>query len=674
MRFGQRIRGPKRIALLFVVVTLAPMLTLGWLGWMLIAQEKELEQNRLRDGLDSRAGKVAAALERHMDDALEQLPDPSQGAAPIPDNVVDAVSVAFNAQGIQAKPAGRLPYYPAPPVPEHRVPDALFATGDRLELQSHAYTDAIASFRPLLTNVDPAIRAHALIGIVRNYRNLGQFDRALRVTRELEQLGPIPVDGMPADLIALMDRCKILARTGRSAELALAAKEVDEGLARGRWALDRDTYVTHGEEARDLFPEPGQGSTPSPEQLALAAAAERLWRLWQENPAVGRSSGWQSIRVSTTPPGLSSGDSSVKGAESRPVLLLWRKTPAGLSAIAAGPRYIESQWGRAWTEQGVRALFVDADQGHVLGDPIPGDVPSGVRRVGDTRLPWTITVADDGSGASASPADARRPWLLPAALMTMLLITLAGAGLTVRALAHEFGVARQQSDFVAAVSHEFRTPLTSLRHLTELLSTGVVTSEERRRQYYDVMTRETSRLHRMVEGLLSFGRMTALGRRATFEPVDPVELTEQTVADFRTGPDVNRHEVEMVGGMAPRTSLVHANREALSRAVRNLLENAVKYSPNVERVEVGVARDGRHVAIHVRDQGVGIAREEQRKVFETFSRGSASQALNVPGSGIGLAMARQIVDAHDGEVLLESSPGRGTTVTIRLPVMPGETA
>jgi signal transduction histidine kinase len=322
----------------------------------------------------------------------------------------------------------------------------------------------------------------------------------------------------------------------------------------------------------------------------------------------------------------------------------------------------------------VRLVDADRDGRPVLGAPLPAAASTGVRRAGDTRLPWTLTVSEDGTGAYAS-GGARRAWLLPAALATMLLITLAGAFFTVRALAHQFALARRQSDFVAAVSHEFRTPLTSLRHLTELLSTGVVSSEERRRQYYDVMTRETERLHRMVEGLLAFGRMEALGRQATFEPVDPVELTEQTVADFRAGADVAGHEVSIIGGPAPQTSIVRANREALSRAVRNLLENAVKYSPNAPRIEVGVARDGRHVAIHVRDRGVGIARDEQRKVFEKFARGAASQALNVPGSGIGLAMARQIVDAHDGEVLLESTPGQGTTVTIRLPVIDtGKTA
>jgi signal transduction histidine kinase len=642
---------------------------------MLIAQERELDRKRTQDWLDSRAAYVAGELERRLVDIVDRLPDPSENPPPVPAGVGDVVSLSSTSHGIQARPAGRLPYYPAPPVAEQRPPEGLFDAGEVLERRDHAYARAIATFRSLLTRKNPVVQAHALIRIARNHVELRQFDQALAAYHALERLGPIPIDGMPADLMALMFRGELLERIGRGDELERVARQVTGEMDRGRWALDRETYLTWSEEARQLFPRVYGASVPSPERFALAAALDRLWRDWQERPADHQSSGWRSLRVSASPPTLAHTESDGKAPEEHSVLLLWRTTAAGVTAMAAGPQFIESEWGRVWTGQGVRALLVDADKRPVLGDAVPAGAPTSVRSASDTRLPWTLTVTNDGTGAYESSGGARRAWLLPAALATMLLITLAGAFFTVRALAHEFALARQQSDFVAAVSHEFRTPLTSLRHLTELLATGVVSSEERRRQYYEVMTRETARLHRMVEGLLAFGRMEALGQRATFEPVDPVELTEQTVADFQAGADVAGHEVSIVDRMASHTSIVRANREALSRAVRNLLENAVKYSPNAPRIEVGVAREGRHVAIHVRDQGVGIPRQEQQKVFEKFARGAASQTLNVPGSGIGLAMARQIVDAHDGEVLLESSPGRGTTVTIRLPVIDaGKTA
>jgi signal transduction histidine kinase len=206
--------------------------------------------------------------------------------------------------------------------------------------------------------------------------------------------------------------------------------------------------------------------------------------------------------------------------------------------------------------------------------------------------------------------------------------------------------------------------------MTELLSTNAVLTDERRLQYYTVMARDTERLHRLVEGLLDFGRMENHGRGHSYEEIDPVELTESTVAEFQSGLPLGGHRVELnTNGLKPQTSLVHANREALARAIRNLLENAVKYSPDSPLVRVGLAHDQKRVAIHVHDDGFGITAEEHRSIFEKFVRGAASKALNVPGTGIGLAMTQHIVKAHGGEINLKSEPGSGTTLTILLPML-----
>ena len=115
----------------------------------------------------------------------------------------------------------------------------------------------------------------------------------------------------------------------------------------------------------------------------------------------------------------------------------------------------------------------------------------------------------------------------------MLLVVFGSGYLTMRAIARELAVARLQSDFVSAVSHEFRTPLTSLRHLAELLDEGVVTDEARRKHYYSILSRESKRLHRLVEGLLNFGRMEAGTFTYRLEVFDPVELVKGAIEEFR---------------------------------------------------------------------------------------------------------------------------------------------
>jgi hypothetical protein len=192
MRLGRRTRGPRRIALLSAAVMLAPLLTVGWLGWTLIAQERELDDKRVGDWLDSRAGRIASELERRLDRMVASLPDPSDEPARISDSSADAVSLTFTSGGIRAWPPGRLPYYPAPPVVEKAPPDGLFAAADLLELRDRKYLDAVARLRLLLTAGDAAVRTRAWLGIARNYVHLEEFDKAFSAYAELERLGRTP--------------------------------------------------------------------------------------------------------------------------------------------------------------------------------------------------------------------------------------------------------------------------------------------------------------------------------------------------------------------------------------------------------------------------------------------------------------------------------------------------
>jgi signal transduction histidine kinase len=134
---------------------------------------------------------------------------------------------------------------------------------------------------------------------------------------------------------------------------------------------------------------------------------------------------------------------------------------------------------------------------------------------------------------------------------------------------------------------------------------------------------------------------------------------EAEVADHGYGVELNDHET---GATA------QVDREALSRAVWNLLNNAVKYSPDNRTIRVDVVRDGTRVAIAVRDEGVGIPAAELQTVFNKFVRGSSAEGRGAKGTGIGLAMVRHIAEAHGGEVRVESQVGQGSTFTILLPV------
>jgi signal transduction histidine kinase len=255
----------------------------------------------------------------------------------------------------------------------------------------------------------------------------------------------------------------------------------------------------------------------------------------------------------------------------------------------------------------------------------------------------------------------------------MLIVILSAGYVVHRAISRELRVAQLQADFVAAVSHEFRAPLTTLRTITELLAQNRIPNESRRQQSYVFLDHETTRLHRLVEDLLDFGRMESGRKQYRTESHDAFQLARATVADFTQQAEANGFSVEANLG-SPESSVgatVQVDEEAFRRALRNLLDNAMKYSPVCRTLWVNGAVEDHQVLISVRDQGMGIDTEEKQAIFQKFVRGTAAKTAGIKGTGIGLAMVQQIAEAMGGEIRLKSEVGVGSTFTLVLPLAEG---
>jgi len=228
-----------------------------------------------------------------------------------------------------------------------------------------------------------------------------------------------------------------------------------------------------------------------------------------------------------------------------------------------------------------------------------------------------------------------------------------------RAIRREAEVARLQSDFVAAVSHEFRSPLTTVRQLSEMLEMGQVPSDDRRQKYYRVLAGEARRLQRLVETLLNFGKMEAGAQQYHFEKLDVRELVSRAVREAAAPEDETSGRVRITG---PESGIhLFGDADALALALRNLVDNAAG-----EKVEVRWKNDQGRVSISVVDRGPGIPREEHQAIFQKFVRGRSAIQASVKGTGVGLTMVRHILAAHGGEIQLESEPGCGSTFTVVL--------
>jgi signal transduction histidine kinase len=241
-----------------------------------------------------------------------------------------------------------------------------------------------------------------------------------------------------------------------------------------------------------------------------------------------------------------------------------------------------------------------------------------------------------------------------------------GLILTIRAVSHELELARLKSDFVSTISHEFKSPLTSIRQLAEMLHSGRVPSEERRRQYYDVLLEQSERLSLLTENILNLARIEEGRKQFVLEKTDIRTLLQQIVSSIQ---DRVRHEgfsIELE--IKKDLPVIMVDRVAMAQAITNLIDNAVKYSGESKRVVVSASDEGASLHIAVKDFGIGIRREDLDKVFERFFRGGDELTRTVKGSGLGLTLVREIVEAHHGTVYAESEPGKGSAFFITLPL------
>jgi len=281
---------------------------------------------------------------------------------------------------------------------------------------------------------------------------------------------------------------------------------------------------------------------------------------------------------------------------------------------------------------------------------------------------WRLTVDD-----AAVPTRAvlrRNAWLYPVSLAVLLALVVVGTFVTLGSASREIRLSRLQTDFVSSVSHELRTPLTSIRMFVETLQSGRLDDDPQKvREALDLLALETDRLSRMIERVLDWARMEA-GRRIYDREAVPVrELFDASVRALRSQ---NLLGDDPVTVHTPEVPAVSVDRDAIVEALLNLLQNAVKYTPEPRRIVLSATHEGRWVGLTVADNGPGIAPRERRRVFEKFYQ--ADTLLSSPtqkgadrGSGLGLSIVRAVARAHGGRVELESELGEGSRFTVWLP-------
>lgn len=319
-------------------------------------------------------------------------------------------------------------------------------------------------------------------------------------------------------------------------------------------------------------------------------------------------------------------------------------------------------------------------------DSAVGHLPawSGMRLVSDGKL--IIRTSPDGEVMETLPVEfgqglglqiiAARPDLIEGSarrqgqwtlglLGCAVLVSGSALGMMHHSIRRERRLSEMKSQFVASVSHELRAPVASIRLMADALEEEKV-DPETAKEFHRLIAREGARLSTLVANVLDHARIEQGRKVWNMEPCDLAALANETLRVME--PLAKEKEIVLEGGLSAVEAVVDAG--AIQQALVNLLDNAIKFSPRGTTVRISLAMEGSHWNLAVRDQGPGISKEEHHRIFERFYRPGDELRRETQGTGIGLSLVKSIIEAHDGQVLLESTLGKGSVFTLTGPVSP----
>lgn len=252
-------------------------------------------------------------------------------------------------------------------------------------------------------------------------------------------------------------------------------------------------------------------------------------------------------------------------------------------------------------------------------------------------------------------------------IFTIILVIALGVIFILQDISREQELSRMKAEFISNITHEIKTPITTIRNLAENVNEGWVTSDEKQHDYFRIIAGESEKLGHLIEKTLDFSRIESGGKRYSMEPCSLNEVIEKTLKRFSIL--TAGQEIKMSLNLENDLPEVSIDRLAIEQALLNLLDNAIKYSPGKKNVRLTSISDGNYVKISVADSGIGVATRDRSRIFDKFYRSQTGEAMNIRGSGIGLTLVKEIVEVHGGIISLESKRNKGSTFTVRLPVI-----
>ena len=656
------------VVLLLAVAVILPTLGLLWFMNEVVKNERLVVRQRLitsyrnllaeaTTNVDERWAEYCKVLERRPSVHFYQ-----QMVAATSQNGYDALLVYDD--------AGRR-LYPAMSAEAGTRPSEDFADAWELEFIKQQYQQAADRYEEYSQISDDHGRLAACIGKSRSLVKLGNLDQAIAECRLRVAFSP-------------------LAETGDSRSLALIA---NARLLLLGWTRDKPAYTTLYEETfrkllAMLYNANSAGfSLPADDNLFLARkvqeigtstglldknadllrgvnlqklieAEERSIQLAEQFPTLALFDGWEVDKLR-----------SIKLADKAFYAILRRTSRGTCVALLSTDDLVRSldDYVRKFQDTNVDYRIVDETGGFVAGIGETDREPFISRAASQYFPDWIVQLFFKDAEIFRRAADERIAIYTWTGILVISLILVSGA-VAAKSIGRQVKLNRLKNDFIATVTHELKTPLASMRVLVDTLLEGNYRNPQQVMEYLQLVSRENERLSRLIDNFLTFSRMERNKQAFQMRPVDPASIAHTAAEAVKT--KLSRGSCPFEIDIPDNLPTVKADHDAMVTVLVNLLDNAYKYSYDDKRIKLSVTRDGTSVRFIVSDNGLGIPRRALRRIFHRFYQVDRSLSRRTEGCGLGLSIAKFIVDAHQGTISVESKPSQGSTFTVTIPTAP----
>jgi len=391
----------------------------------------------------------------------------------------------------------------------------------------------------------------------------------------------------------------------------------------------------------------------------LIQVEEQSIRFAEQFPTVEKFDDWQSDRLQP----LAMGEDPLYGVSHR----AGRGTCVALVSRAHLTRLL-AEYAASFQDANVDYRILDEAGKLVAGVGETSREPCAAGAVGPHFPGWTIQLFFKGGDVFFEQAASEQIAIYTWTGVLFIVLILASGAVAAKSIGHQVRLNKLKNDFIATVTHELKTPLASMRVLVDTLLEGNYRDQSQVTEYLQLVSRENERLSRLIDNFLTFSRMERNKQAFQMRPVSPVSIAHAAAQAVKT--KLGRGHCCFETDIPDQLPEIRADHDAMVTVLVNLLDNAYKYSNEEKRIKLSVTGDDGSVRFTVSDNGLGIPRRALTKIFQRFYQVDRSLTRRAEGCGLGLSIAKFIVDAHQGTIAVESKPGQGSTFTVTIPTTP----